>query len=144
MQPLCSFEIVHARDMQACCCSTLQQRCPFSRPVDCFVRQGWSWEQEEEGGESLLPSSTSTTTLTPSSLHSSPHTSVLHCSGMDWGRNPSTSTTTLKRERHPATKHNANSIKCSLCCDLRQWMINWRSFSHCRIPEIAIMGRIVM
>lgn len=61
------------------------------------------------------------------------------CTGMAWERIPHP----IAR-RHPAKKYNTNSIKCSLRCDLPQWMINWSPFSHCRISEIAIIGRIVM
>lgn len=61
------------------------------------------------------------------------------CTGMAWERIPHPTA-----RRHPATKYNTNSIKCSLRCDLPQWMINCSSFSHCRISEIAIIGRIVI
>lgn len=118
-------------------CFTLHERFPFSLPVDCLVRQRRSWEEEGWGGggggplsSPLLTPSTTTTTNSPLNPR---------CTGMAWERIPHP----IAR-RHPATKYNTNSIKCSLRCDLPQWMINWSSFSHCRISESAIIGRIVM
>lgn len=87
---------------------------------------GVRWRRGKRGS-SPLPHPPSTSPLSP------------RCTGMAWERIPHP----IAR-RHPATKYNTNSIKCSLRCDLPQWMINWSSFSHCRISEIAIIGRIVL